>query len=293
MISTGKGQSSLNGFTLSNLEIPITEVKRGGPPRDGIPSIDQPKFDSSLESTLSGNQRVLGVTFNGVSKAYPINIMNWHEIVNDTFDNHPVVITYCPLCGSGVSFDALIDSQKTTFGVSGLLYNSDVLLYDRQSQSLWSQIKMQGISGQQSGKHLKYINTSNTTWSAWRKEYPNTLVLSEETGFTRNYDQSPYSTYMLSDQLMFPINKNNPILANKELVTGINIGSEYKAYPHSVLKKKKEDIIDQLGGKTIIVRYDNRAQSTIVEGKSGKIIPSVQLYWFAWYAFHPNTSIYK
>lgn len=292
-ILKGNSQASLNNFKLTNLKIPLAEIKRGGPPRDGIPSIDKPKFYNSTTSSLPDNDRILGVSFNSISKAYPINIMNWHEIVNDDFDGHPVVVTYCPLCGSGISFDALIDKETTTFGVSGLLYNSDVLLYDRQSESLWSQIEMMGVAGQQSGKSLKYINTSSTTWGAWKKQHPNSLVLSKETGFNRNYEQSPYASYAQSEQLMFPVNKSNDELSNKELVIGVTINKKSKAYPLIVIQKQKSEMSDQLGGQSIFIKYNRLGHSATILGQQGKIIPSVQMYWFAWQAFHPNTSVYK
>lgn len=285
--------SSMNGFKLSDLKIPNSEIRRGGPPRDGIPSIDRPKFISANEVEVSSDQKVLGVKFNGISKAYPISIMNWHEIVNDSFGGHPVVITYCPLCGSGIAFDAMVDNRPTTFGVSGLLFNSDVLLYDRQSESLWSQIEMKAVSGTQSGKPLKYINTTHTSWKAWVKDNPNTLLLSQETGFTRNYSQSPYSSYALSDQLMFPVNNINKDLPNKELIIGVNIDAKFKAYPLRTLKKQKGKVMDQLAGQTILIKYDVVGESATVFDLQGNLIPSIQLYWFAWYAFHPNTAIYN
>ena len=290
----GYGQQIMNGFNLENLKIPRTEIKQGGPPKDGIPSIDRPRFlVADKADFLTSDQKILGVIYKGISKAYPISILNWHEVVNDTFNGHPVVITYCPLCGSGAAFDALIDHKATTFGVSGLLYNSDVLLYDRQTQSLWSQIKMQAVSGGQSGKPLKLINTERTTWQAWKKDHPESLVLSEQTGFNRDYRRSPYSSYELSDHIMFPVNNTSSELANKDFVIGVNINDKYKAYPLRILQKQKNTIVDQIGGQRITVKYNELGQSASVLDQNGRIIPSIQLYWFAWYAFHPNTEIYK
>jgi len=164
-------QTKLNnkGFDLSNITVPLEFVKDGGPPRDGIPSIDDPEFmNISDVNFLKEEDRILGVYFNGISKVYPVQILNFHEIVNDEFDGHPVVITFCPLCGSGLAFDALVDGKKRTFGVSGLLYNSDVLLYDRQSETLWSQILSEGVAGQLVGKKLDIIQTYNTSWKNWK-----------------------------------------------------------------------------------------------------------------------------
>ncbi|NIR48043.1 DUF3179 domain-containing protein, partial [candidate division KSB1 bacterium] len=137
-----------NGFDLSGSLIPPDEILAGGPPRDGIPAIDNPKFVSPSEADfLQPEDRVLGIDRNGVAKAYPIKIVNWHEIINDRFGDEAVVVTYCPLCGSGVAFSAEINAKATTFGVSGLLYNNDVLLYDRRTKSLWSQLMGKAVTG--------------------------------------------------------------------------------------------------------------------------------------------------
>jgi hypothetical protein len=291
-IDSAQRTPSINGFVLENLQIPYRQINQGGPAKDGIPSIDQPRFITANLVTIGADQRVLGINFNGVSKAYPLNIMNWHEIVNDEFAGHPVAITYCPLCGSGIAFDALVNNQRTTFGVSGLLYNSDVLLYDRQSESLWSQLDMQSVSGHHAGKELTYINTTLITWQAWKEAHPETLVLSEQTGFTRDYKQSPYSAYESTDQLMFPVKETNSTLPNKELILGIMINKAYKAYPLRVLKKVKTSIEDTVGGQQITIQYNKEGHSAVIRDQNGKQLPAQYLYWFAWYAFHPNTTIY-
>ena len=141
----------LNGFNLTNLLIPSNEIKHGGPPRDGIPAINQPKYaKADATDFLHDDDYVLGVYQNDIAKAYPIRILNYHEIVNDLFDETAIAITYCPLCGSGVAILADIDGTRFSFGVSGLLYNSDVLLYDRETESLWSQLMGKAVSGSQS-----------------------------------------------------------------------------------------------------------------------------------------------
>ena len=148
--------------------------------------------------------------------------MNWHEIVNDQVGEKPVVVTYCPLCRSGVVFDALTDKQVYEFGVSGLLYNSDVLLYDRQTESPWSQLVGAAVAGELSGTALEMVPSAMVTWAEWKKKHPGTQVLSTETGYARNYEQTPYALYGLTEDLMFPINHQNKVLPNKELVVGIS-----------------------------------------------------------------------
>ena len=200
---------ALLSFKMNNLRIPYEEIRRGGPPKDGIPSIDHPKFLTPSEATfLHDEDYVLGVEINGIAKAYSIQILNYHEIVNDWFGDLPIVITYCPLCGSGASFSASIDGEHFTFGVSGLLYNNDVLIYDRKTESLWSQIMGEAVSGEASGTPLKLVPTNHTTWKNWKREHPDTKVLSIETGYDRDYTNTPYSKYENTDNLMFPVNQS-------------------------------------------------------------------------------------
>ena len=139
-----------NGFDLEGALIPVQEIRSGGPPRDGIPSIDRPQFVAGTAAGfLKAKDRILGIERHGIARAYPIKILNYHEIVNDIFGSEPIVITYCPLCGTGMAFLAVIGGERRVFGVSGLLYNSDVLLYDRNSETLWSQLRGKAVAGLQ------------------------------------------------------------------------------------------------------------------------------------------------
>lgn len=284
----------MKGFDLSNSNIPLDEIKDGGPPKDGIPSIDNPKFVSSNKASLAGNDRVLGVKENGIAKAYPIKIMNYHEIVNDHLGDQPVVITYCPLCGSGIAFDAAIKGKAQTFGVSGLLYNSDVLLFDRETESLWSQLRYEAVSGTMAGEQLKVLNTTNTTWKAWKSKNPNTLVLSEDTGYDRNYSSNPYPEYKSSSEIYFPVSEKDDRFHPKEMVIGLEVNGKFKAYPFSELEKLEgTSLEDNFQGNSIKIRYDPEAKSAEIWDAEGNMIPAVTNFWFAWYAFHPDTKVYE
>ena len=285
---------SLNGFELSNLQIPAREIRKGGPARDGIPAIDQPVFLSPDQATfLRDGDYVLGVILNGQSKAYPIRIMDWHEVVNDYFGNDPVVVTYCPLCGSGVAFSASVKGRNRTFGVSGLLYNSDVLLYDRQTESLWSQLETMAISGPEAGTTLEIIPTAYATWKDWKKRYPETLVLSTETGHIREYDRSPYQNYEAVPDLMFQVKHKSRLYRNKERVIGITIHGKHKAYPFSQLKKAKGQVTDTFQGKTLYVTFDNKTKTARIKSENNEDLPGITLFWFAWHAFHPDTEVFE
>ncbi|MEN8128885.1 MAG: DUF3179 domain-containing protein [Pseudomonadota bacterium] len=283
-----------NGFDLTDAQIPIDEVLPGGPPRDGIPAIDRPRFvAASAAGFIAEDDRVLGVVRNGVSKAYPLSIMNWHEIVNDRFGDERVVITYCPLCGTGMAFLADTADSSLTFGVSGLLYNSDMLLYDRQTESLWSQIMAQAISGRHKGRRLLAIAMSHTSWSDWRQRHPETLVLSQDTGFSRDYRRTPYAGYESSRKLYFPVKFRAQGYHPKERVLGLEINGQYKAYPFVELARTEGRLLERIAGTDIEIRYDAAHQTARAIDEKGRELPVVIGYWFAWYGFHPETEVYR
>jgi len=197
----------MNGFKLDDALVPVNEIMGGGPPRDGIPAIHAPKFVTAATAGLDDGARILGIYRNGAAKAYPIAILNWHEIVNDRFADEAVVISYCPLCGTGMAFSSRVPGRLLLFGVSGLLHNSDVLLYDYETESLWSQIKMQAVSGPLKRERLRLLALTHRTLRDWKNRHPDTLVLSRDTGFARSYDIDPYVGYEQIDATMFPVSQ--------------------------------------------------------------------------------------
>lgn len=282
------------GFDVTDALIPIDNILPGGPPKDGIPAIDKPKFiPAGKADFLTPEDRVLGLSYNGEIKAYPIAIMNWHEIVNDRFGSHSIAITFCPLCGTGIAFKAEQNHKPLSFGVSGLLYNSDMLLYDRDTESLWSQIKMQAISGKFKGNRLQPIALHHTSWSDWKKRYPSTLVLSEDTGFSRNYRRSPYGDYETSRAIYFPVEFAAQGYHPKERVLGVNIDGVSKAYPFTELAKTSGRISDSVGGQKIEIEYDIDHQTATAQDSEGTTIPTITAFWFAWYTFHPDTQLFQ
>lgn len=287
---------SKNGFDLSNSLINADEILSGGPPKDGIPAIDNPIFTNGENTEfLKPDDRILGIEINGMAKAYPIRILNWHEIVNDSIGNKSFAVTYCPLCGTGVAFSADVNGKMLNFGVSGLLFNSDVLLYDRNTGSLWSQIMGQAVSGQLAGQKLTPIALSHTTWRAWLAEHSNTQVLSTKTGFSRNYNRDPYADYEQSRNIYFKTSRKAPDYYHpKERILGLESGGSYKAYPLIELNKQGQaSFEDSLGDRQFTIKWDDENQSGNVYDSDGKMIPTIQSYWFAWFTFHPDTQVYK
>ena len=289
----GETPDTFNGFAVTSHAIPLTDIVSGGPPKDGIPAILHPQFvPADTVDFLSQEDRVLGVKGQTETKAYPINILNWHEIVNDRLDDMPIMITYCPLCGSGMGFRRTVGEHIYTFGVSGLLYQSDILMYDHQTESLWSQISRTAITGTSMGKTLEPIFLEHTTWKAWHHDHPKSLVLSPDTGYSRDYRHDPYQAYAKSDRLMFPTPAQQAQFHPKEWVLGIEVHGTYKAYPFSRMPAHPTAIRDVMKGEDLIVCwYPRRNTAKVVDGK-GIPLPSLMAYWFAWYGFHPDTEIF-
>ena len=285
-----------NGFDLSNSTLPRAEILHGGPPRDGIPAISDPKMMPATEvDYIDPAHRVVGIELHGEARAYPIGILNWHEIVNDTISGQRFAITYCPLCGTAVAFDSTIEGEPTDFGVSGLLYNSDVLLYDRDTESLWSQIMSQAVSGERVGMKLTALPISHTTWRDWLEKHPDTLVMSSDTGFSRDYSRNPYAGYEQSRHTYFAVNNEAPDNYHpKEVVMGLEVDGVYKAYPFIELEKQgKNRFSDTVNGQEYNFDWDGENRSLTVTNPQGDEIAGIQGFWFAWFAFHPETQVFK
>lgn len=285
-----------NGFVLDGALIPESEILQGGPPRDGIPAIHEPVFISAGQANfLESTDRILGLEIDGQSRAYPIRILNWHEVVNDKINDIEFSITYCPLCGTGIAFKGTEKASGIRFGVSGLLYNSDVLLYDLSTESLWSQILGKAVSGSRKGEKLVKLPLEHTTWEAWQKKYPASLVLSEKTGFLRDYDRDPYAGYADTASIYFPISEKLPERYHpKELVIGLELDGKHMAFPFVELNENNQPLVQgRLGNQAYTLHWDKANQSAVVYDDEHNLMPVVQAFWFAWYTFHPQTTIFK
>lgn len=263
--------------------------------QDCIPSIDNPKFESANNATwLSDDDMVFAIDYKGIQRAYPQRILNWHEIVNDTIASDPVAITFCPLCGSALAFERKVDGVITEFGVSGKLHNSDLVMYDRYEGNLWQQITGEGIVGPAARRNekLKQLPIVTTTWGEWKKEHPNTQVLSKDTGHSRNYDQYPYGTYEQDDQLLFGVKGLDKSLQIKTEVYGVEINGSSKAYPESAFDKEKV-IEDTVGNTAIRLERTDPGQIKVTNLQTQEEIIPIRLFWFAWASFHPDTELYK
>ncbi len=241
----------------SKAVVPLDEIVPGGPPPDGIPAIDKPKFVTPKEADvwLNAKEPVLALEVNGDARAYPLQILTWHEIVNDTVGGRAVSVTYCPLCNSGIVFDRRIGDKTYDFGTSGMLYKSDLVMYDRQTHSLWAQIEGRAIVGDLAGTRLAMLPANTLAYGEWKRLYPAAKVLSRDTGHGRSYGRNPYDRYdePTSQPFLF-FDKVDERLPPKERVVGILIGDRARAYPFGLLATRKV-VSDMVGGQPVVVFY--------------------------------------
>ena len=309
-------------------------IVNGGPPPDGIPSIDNPKFIQiqKAEEFLEDSDLVVGLNINGDIRAYPLQILVWHEIVNDKVGNTPVAVTYCPLCFTNQVFNRTMnDGQILEFGTSGKLYNSNLVMYDRTTKSLWSQAMAQGIGGTFAGIKLERIPFDVAYWKEWKQLYPDSKVLSTDTGSTRPYGADPYGDYYTNGEILFPVSNSDDRVGLKEIVIGLENKGQYKAFKLQEIEDKKV-INNQVNGKPIVLfslhpfmarvydpvvngqtlefnynikdkkfvdkqtnsmwNFDGKSISGQMKGKQLTRLSFDEGFWFEWVAFHPKTELY-
>ena len=295
-VSLSVAAETLNGFDVSNSTLPEGSLVSGGPPRDGIPSIDKPRYVSAADATfMQPDDVVLGLVMDNAAIAYPRHILNWHELVNDVIGGEPVLISYCPLCGTGMAFSATVNGQALTFGVSGLLFNNDLVFYDRATESLWSQIDRKAVAGALVGEELIPLPLRITSWDAWLAAHPDTRVLSDDQGVKRNYRHDPYSGYETTSQLFFKTLRQAPsIFHTKERVLGVEVNGETMAFAFSTLRDLGvERFVQAIGGQTVTITWDANHEAAAAYASDGSLLPATVGFWFAWYNFHPETRIFS
>lgn len=275
-IPGGPGQRP---FDVTRHIIRLTEIQAGGPPKNGIPALDHPAFVSASEAdrNLEANDMILGIQLKGFAKAYPVRILNWHEVVNDDVGEQPVLISWCPLCGSGLVYDPRANGSRYTFGVSGLLYQQNLLFFDQETESLWSQIRGQSVAGALAGTSLLLLPVTMTSWRSWKAQYPQTLVLSFQTGYKRDYSADPYRDFPLDRRMALVVSHHG----------------QTKIYPYSELKKAGPQLKDEFAGSSFTILFDAKQQSASVQSSSGDVPPHFAAFLGNVRAFFPDAQIYK
>ncbi len=271
--------------------VELKALNQGCSTRDCIPSIDNPKYVSVEKAHhISDDAIVITLSYRGEHRAYPARILDHHEIVNDTIAGDSIAITWCPLCGSAVGIHRKVGGETTEFGVSGILYNSDLVLYDRATETLWDQIEARGIVGPLTGVQLDLLPVSMARWSRWRTAHPDTLALSPDTGFDFDYTQDVYAKYRSSNNLMFPVQNTDERVAAKTVVFGFDLESGAIAYPESLLLEHGTYRHDLGGVETAVSLHDDGSVSML---RNGQLQTPIRLFWFAWFTFHPETELIR
>jgi hypothetical protein len=314
--------------------IRVEEIMWGGVRKDAIPALRNPKRIPAAQATyLRDDEMVFGVSLNGETRAYPLRILDWHEMANDVIGGRAVSLAYCTLCGAGILYDTTLgDGETYTFGSSGLLYRSNKLMYDHQTNTLWSHLHGEPVMGPLvgKGKRLRILPMTLTTWGEWRRRHPASEVLSLETGYQRRYvPGAAYGEYFRSPELMFPVWKKAPnILQPKDWIFALEIHGARKAYPLRALLRNPV-LNDVVAGNTVVLVTDRTSEAVrayltsgrqlrsaqngrLIDRKTGELFSieeeylvnsggTVRLaraaghraYWFGWYAFFPGTEIYQ
>ncbi len=275
-LPAGRGQKP---FNVTRHLVPLNLIESGGPAKDGIPALDHPRFISAAEAdgVLKPSDPVVGLEFAGTAKAYPIRILNWHEVVNDHVGRQPVLVSWCPLCGSAIVYNPVAGGVRYIFGVSGLLYKRNLLLYDRETESLWSQLGGLAATGDLAGTSLELLPSTHTTWARWKREHPGTLVVSFQTGYRRDYSSDPYRDWQL----------------DRRLVLAVQVGGNIRLYPFSQLRKARSPVDDVVAGEQITILLDTRDETATVQNQNGAPIPHFVAFLADARAFYPDAPIYK
>ncbi len=280
--------SQRNLDVAGNSRIDLKDLLNGGPPKDGIPSIDNPQFNTAATTPFNGDEIVVGVVINGEAKAYPYGILNWHEIVNDTLGQTNITVSYCPLCDTIVTFKR----GNTTYGVSGKLYQSCLVMYNRSDDTLYAQPWGLGIVGEQVNHSVERIPAVKTTLGAWLERYPNSQILSTETGHQRDYQRYPYGTYRDDQRLVFPVREQQQLQHHpKAMISYIwqadqqtphnRFSGESLAFLHTEIQQMGEKVVN-FNQRQIRAVWDETLETVIVEELDGSPIPSSTAFAFVY-----------
>ncbi len=246
--------------------VPYREILSGGPPKDGIPAVDDPKFISVAEASefLGELEPVVFFQIGDDARAYPLQILTWHEIVNDVVDGTPITITFCPLCNTAIAFSREFDGQVLDFGTTGRLRFSNLIMYDRQSETWWQQATGQAIAGEYAGEQLTFLPASIIGWQEFQENFPDGQVLSRDTGFRRDYGRNPYAGYdnINNSPFLFRGPETPGVLPAMARVLTVEFDGEAVAYPYEALQELSV-INDNVAGSEVVIFWQPGTASAL------------------------------
>lgn len=279
--------------------IDVDEVLSGGVPKDGIPSIEMPRVVLSVDAPtwILPEGDGIAVTVGKTHRFYPYQVLVNHEIVNDQIEDTPVLVTYCPLCYTGIVFDPVLEGKRTAFGVSGTLWNSNLLMYNRSiPESLWSQAAGEAVIGPLTGTVLEVLPFDITTFGAFVAEYPESEIVIGDAKSPRIYGGDAYGGDLRNPNIRFDsTGEQDTRLAPTDIVMGINIDGNARAY-HVQAVEKAGEFTEEFAGRTLKVMFitDIGAMRVydVTDGAEERLNPFPS-FWFSWASTHPETSLYK
>lgn len=303
-----RSELPFNGFDLSVCLVPRDQIVTGMP-RDMLTALDEPPvvpaeqleaINRQYRKYLLAADRVIGVAIGGEARAYPLRVLDWHEVCNDTLAGEPIAVTYSPLCDSAVVFRREVSGRTLRFGVSGLLYNSNLLMYDvqpaEQTSSLWGQLQFRAITGPAAaaGVELEVLPAQVVYWSDWQRQHPRGTILAPDPAYRKRYNREPYSSYFGRAQPRYPV-QPLPIAATIPLfepVIAVQAGAEACVFPFSRIAEGADPQgrwTGQCGDAGVHFDYRHRPPNPpTVEVRSDAPVRFVQSFWFAWHAMHPQ-----
>ncbi|WP_019612781.1 DUF3179 domain-containing (seleno)protein [Psychromonas ossibalaenae] len=266
--------------------IDLKKVLSGGPGKDGIPAIDNPKFIHIKYADIRDDALGVLLKIENETRFYPFNILVWHEIINDQIGDKYIAVTFCPLCGSAIAFNKKFAGRIHRFGVTGYLYESNLLMYDSVTESFWSQSLGQAVIGDYSGRKLEVMDVSLLQLKDVKKKYPNSLMLSTDTGFNRNYNHYPYEDYETSDAIYFPISKVNAKYHAKEIMYVFRYKNTSFAFPLRTFLSGK---FTHKYSDTVINIINEQGEIKILI--DGEEFPGYYEMWFSWVIHNSDTGV--
>ena len=263
--------------------VPYDEISSGGPPKDGIPAIDEPRFVGveKAEEWLEPEEPVILLESAGETRAYPIQVITWHEIVNDRVGGGPVTVTFCPLCNTAIAFEGGLDGRELDFGTTGRLRFSNLIMYDRQTESWWQQATGEAIAGELTGSELDTIPSPIVSWEDFRSSHPDGEVLSRETGYNRNYGENPYAGYDDADSSPFLYDGPETPGELPPMARVITVDAEFEpvAYPYVILRESRA-VNDSVDGEPVAVIWEEGTSSALDESSidAGRDVGSAAVF---------------
>jgi hypothetical protein len=292
LLVAAEGSEPLHGFSIEGLEAPRELIVSAAPQRDPIVSLDAPGFAAAEDASwVTAANPVIGVALGGQARAYPVHLLEYHPLLNDEIGDVPVVVGFDPITATGRAYQRKLSDRVLEFGLSGLVYNAGLLLYDRETKSLWSLFEGRAIAGPLAGQRLTPLRVRQEHMGTWLARHPGTRVLERPQPERVDYRYSPFKAYWLEEKIPYPVHSRDPSFHPKEVVLGVEVGGEARAYLGSRLAAAGLRVEDEIDGKRIRIDYDPDEAVFVWEAQDDVAVTDA--YWFAWKAFHPDTEVWQ